>query len=526
MAHETRNAVLVKEVRALFGFGVVRDLSDRQLLERFLTADHAEAEAAFTFLVERHGPMVLHVCRQVLADSHDAQDAFQATFLVFLRRAGAIRKRDSLASWLFGVAMRVARRARYAVIVRRIHERHAGDVAADDDHTSADGRSARLAELHDEIARLPDHYRDPIVLCHLEGLSIASAAERLGCPQGTILSRLARGRERLRRRLVRQGQAESSGMLVATWANPGPMTAPSAALMTSTVQCVVPALSGRAVLAVTMSPSVAVLTHATLRTLFLTRILLVAALLGTSAAMIVVTVPVFRPSLWAGSQAASTDKGSQGDNAIPRTIEQDMFRAPDLEDALYMLLKRDHEFNDPRWPFVIKLRDVQGKTLLDSTFRHKTRENNNEYDAVIQAKRAVLRFDLDAKIVRAFLEDSEVQHFGRDGDTFVIENEILEIPIPAGNPLIEDEKLPVRVGAPMKERILTMEKDGTLSLVFSSDGKTLATAGFDGAVHLWDMITAKEVATLKGEKSTIRAVAFSSDGQTVQGDCATMGNLT
>ena len=112
MTGETRNAVLLKEVRTLFGFGVVRDSSDRQLLERFLAADRVEAEAAFTFLVERHGPMVLHVCRQVLDDADDAQDAFQATFLVFLHRAAAIRKRDSLASWLFGVATRVARRAR------------------------------------------------------------------------------------------------------------------------------------------------------------------------------------------------------------------------------------------------------------------------------------------------------------------------------------------------------------------------------------------------------------------------------
>ena len=112
MAGETKNAVLLRGVQSLFGFGVVRDLSDHQLLERFLTADRGEAEAAFTFLVQRHGPMVLHVCRQVLDDSHDAQDAFQATFLVLLRRARSIRSRDSLASWLFGVAMRVARRAR------------------------------------------------------------------------------------------------------------------------------------------------------------------------------------------------------------------------------------------------------------------------------------------------------------------------------------------------------------------------------------------------------------------------------
>ena len=87
MARQMTNAALLREVRTLFDLGVVRDSSDRQLLERFLTAGHAEAEEAFTFLVERHGPMVLHICRHVLDDSHDAQDAFQATFLVFLRRA-------------------------------------------------------------------------------------------------------------------------------------------------------------------------------------------------------------------------------------------------------------------------------------------------------------------------------------------------------------------------------------------------------------------------------------------------------
>lgn len=87
MACELTNAALLREVRTSFDLGVVRDSSDRQLLEQFLTAGRAEAEAAFTFLVERHGPMVLHVCRQALDDSHDAQDAFQATFLVFLRRA-------------------------------------------------------------------------------------------------------------------------------------------------------------------------------------------------------------------------------------------------------------------------------------------------------------------------------------------------------------------------------------------------------------------------------------------------------
>ncbi len=110
MAGESREAALLRDVQTLFGLGVAGGLTDGRLLEQFLTADDVAAEAAFTTLVERHGAMVLHVCRQTLDDPHDAQDAFQATFLVFLRRAGSIRKRESVASWLFGVALRVARR--------------------------------------------------------------------------------------------------------------------------------------------------------------------------------------------------------------------------------------------------------------------------------------------------------------------------------------------------------------------------------------------------------------------------------
>ena len=189
MARETTSAAFRSDVRTLFRFGVVRDASDRQLLECFLAADHVEAEAAFTVLVERHGPMVLHVCQQALSNPHDAHDAFQATFLILLRRARSIRKRDSLASWLFGVAMRVARQARYAAIARRFHERNAGERAAKRS-VAPDENGESLAALNAEIERLPDRYREPIVLCHLEGLSTAAAAQRLGCAQGTILPRL------------------------------------------------------------------------------------------------------------------------------------------------------------------------------------------------------------------------------------------------------------------------------------------------------------------------------------------------
>ena len=263
MAGETKNAILSREVQTLFGFGVVRDASDRQLLERFLAADHVEAEAAFTFLVERHGPMVLHVCRQVLDDSHDAQDAFQATFLVLLRRGGVdpqARLARELALW----------RGHAGGAGGRDMPRSQGGFMSD---TPASWRQPPLlrsaatpsAWRHctQEIARLPARYREPIVLCHLEGLSTAAAAQRLGCPQGTILSRLARGRQRLRRRLVERGLALPAGLLAASLMPQETAAALPAALVTSTVRLAAQALAGRAALAAAVSLSVSALTEAT-----------------------------------------------------------------------------------------------------------------------------------------------------------------------------------------------------------------------------------------------------------------------
>jgi RNA polymerase sigma factor (sigma-70 family) len=462
MARETRNAVLVKELQSLFEFGVVCDSSDRQLLDRFLAADHVEAEAAFTTLVERHGPMVLQICRQVLDDSHDAQDAFQATFLVFLHRARSIRKRDSLASWLFGVAMRVARRARHAAIVRRFHERQAGDVAAAA-APSSHGDRDRLAALHDEVARLPASYREPIVLCHLEGLSTAAVAERLGCAQGTVLSRLARGRERLRRRLVQQGNAESMGLLVPTSMPSDPLTVVSATLVNSTVQYAMRALSGCAALAATISPSVAVLTQVTLRTLFMTRMSLAAAVLGTGVAMTVATISTFRTSMGAGLQARFIDAGTEQHSQKSPRIELGLVHSRDLEDALYKILKQDHEFDDPRWPFVIKVRDVQAKSLIDATFKHRTMGKVNEYDAIIQARRAVIRFDPDAKTARIFLEHVEIQHFTRDADIVLINEDTLVIPIPPTDLLMPQRTSPT-LGESAEDQVVLMDSDQAVSL--------------------------------------------------------------
>ncbi|HEX5269763.1 MAG TPA: sigma-70 family RNA polymerase sigma factor [Gemmataceae bacterium] len=178
---------------------------DAALLDRFVRDRN---EPAFAALVRRHGPMVFHVCRRVLADPHVAEDAFQATFLLLARRAQAIRKRTSLAAWLHGVAYRVALKARAAESRRH----HRGVPEADP--APADPRPDPLAEvsaretlllLEDELARLPEAYRLPILLCCLEGLSLDEAAEQLGWTRDSVKGRLERGRRRLHARLTRRG---------------------------------------------------------------------------------------------------------------------------------------------------------------------------------------------------------------------------------------------------------------------------------------------------------------------------------
>jgi RNA polymerase sigma factor (sigma-70 family) len=203
MARGGDGAVL-RGVHRLFGLGTVSGMAEGQLLDRFVSQGD---DAAFEALVARHGPMVLGVCRQMLRDPNDVDDAFQATFLVLVRRAGSIRRPDRLGPWLYGVAYRVSVRARRHSSARRAL---ADDVADAPRPCEAERRESAEA-LHQEVARLPEPYRAPVVLCYLEGLTHDDAAARLGWPVGTVRGRLARARDRLRDRLARRGLAPAEG---------------------------------------------------------------------------------------------------------------------------------------------------------------------------------------------------------------------------------------------------------------------------------------------------------------------------
>ncbi|QEH32018.1 ECF RNA polymerase sigma factor SigE [Aquisphaera giovannonii] len=198
----------MKHIRSLFHAGTAAGLSDGQLLERFAESRGEAAELAFATLVERHGPMVLRVCRGIVRDDHEAEDAFQATFLMLARKGRSLWVEDSLGPWLHRVACRVAIAALHATGRRRAAQRRAAECARDcaRGHMPDD----RGRAIHEEIDRLPARYRMPIVLCDVEERSYEDAARHMGCPIGTIKSRLARGRERLRDRLTRRGLAPSA----------------------------------------------------------------------------------------------------------------------------------------------------------------------------------------------------------------------------------------------------------------------------------------------------------------------------
>jgi RNA polymerase sigma factor (sigma-70 family) len=200
---------VLRHIRQLIGPRSSESLTDGQLLERFVKT---QDESAFETLLQRHGPMVLGLCRSILHDAHDADDAFQATFLVLARKASSIRKSPSVASWLYGVAHRTALRAKINSAKRRVKERQAGDMSHSDDVGEL-GRQELRSVVHEELQRLPEKYRAPLVLCYLEGKTNESAASELGWPAGSMAKRLSRGRDLLRERLAYRGVALPAGML-------------------------------------------------------------------------------------------------------------------------------------------------------------------------------------------------------------------------------------------------------------------------------------------------------------------------
>jgi RNA polymerase sigma factor (sigma-70 family) len=301
---------IVQHIRQLVGTGEGAG-TDAQLLARYAESGDSDA---FAVIVERHGTMVLGVCQRVLVNSHDAEDAFQAVFVVLARKAGTVCWRDSAGPWLHEVAHRIARRARARAGCRAAHERRAADMRPTD--TRAEPAWADLRDvLDDELGRLPAKYRAPLLLCYVEGKSNEAAAAQLGWPAGTVKSRLSRGRELLRNRLARRGLALAAETLVLLVAQNAAASVPAA--MTDTViQAASAVAAGHAVGGLT-GPAAA-LAQGALRTMWLTK-------LRNIAAVTVMLVMVAGGAGWAMFHAWAADPATAAKQEIslpkdPKTV--------------------------------------------------------------------------------------------------------------------------------------------------------------------------------------------------------------
>jgi len=283
-----------KQIRTLFSIGTMGAMTDGALLDHFAQGGEP-AEPAFATLVERHGPMVLRVCRNLLADAHLAEDAFQVTFLLLARRAGSIHNPDALAGWLHRVARRVAIDARVRTKRRKDRERsQAAEVAVTADNPVERDEVHEI--VHQEIDRLDRTHRLPIVLCALEGVSQEEAAQRLGWPVGTVKSRLVRGRRRLEARLSRRGVAPA--IVLATASGPGasPPVPLALAVATTRIAAVGAAATNASLESGAASATVASLLKKELKAMFFTKLKLAAGvILAAGAAVALIGIALAGP---------------------------------------------------------------------------------------------------------------------------------------------------------------------------------------------------------------------------------------
>src|SRR5579862_3839653 len=261
---------LTKVVQTLRRGMLLRDgggLSDGQLLECYLR-DHEDA--AFGALVRRHGPMVWGVCHRLLGSHHDAEDAFQATFLVLVRKAASIVPRHMVGNWLYGVAYQTALKARATAVRRRSRERQVANMP--EPQVAEDLWHDLVPILDRELNRMPDKYRVPVVLCDLEGKSHKQAARMLRCPEGTLSARLSRARTLLAGRLARHGVTLSAGSLAATLAQNAASAGPPVAVVSETIKAVTLVAAGQAAAAGVLSAKAAILAEGVVTTMLLTKL--------------------------------------------------------------------------------------------------------------------------------------------------------------------------------------------------------------------------------------------------------------
>jgi RNA polymerase sigma factor (sigma-70 family) len=522
---------VIQCLRSVELLGEKVELTDGQLLETFITRRDPTAIEA---LVRRHGPMVWGVCRRLLLNHHDAEDAYQATFLVLVRKANSIRPREMVGNWLYGVARTTALKAKSTNAKRQSREtlemRNADPIASEtklwDD----------LEPLLDqELGLLPDKYRAVIVLCDLEGKTRQEAATSLGCPEGTIASRLSRARTMLAERLARRGVALSGVALSTAIGEKATSAIVPTTVMASTINAASLVATGLPTTSSAGSPAVAALTERVMRTMLLKRLRVIFGLLVAAVLAIAATSIPWRDGALAQDVKPATE-----------SVEEVLAPIPNVENKVELVLQTGHSgivlsanyspdgkrivsaANDHTaiiWDAETsrQLRTLQGHTSSVNSANYSPdgkRIVTTSEDATVivwdsETGQKLLSFRGETSGTRKLVEVDKASGSGMIGESFASFS-------PDGKRIVTGFR-----GSPgthtatvwdaqTGEKLLTLGRGRAPA--FSPDGKQIVTAGYGEAI-IWDAQTGMEIRTL-GQKEDFASYAnFSPDGKRIATAC-------
>lgn len=531
---------LLQNIRRVIDRDQVKTLTDEELVERFSSG---KEQVAFEALVQRHGPLVLGVCRRILGNAEDVEDAFQAIFVVLAHKSASLHKRRSVGSWLYTIAYHVALKAKAANARRQAHERRAGTMSKVECLGEADWQELRMV-LDEELHRLPDRYRAPLVLCYFEGMTHEQAARELGWPVGSMAKRLGRGRELLRQRLELRKIALPAGLL-ATGLAKHAIAAVPASLVQAAVKAGLIVAVGKTT-AGGISASVALLANEAMTAMFVTKlkiatvVLLSVTVLGTGVGWAAHRVLARPPQELAYKEENKNPPANRKNEGAPRTephtlVDQNGDPLPQGAMARLGTVRFRHE-----WTIYAvalspneKLLAIGGNEAVCLWDADSGRELRRMYCQVgyapgIQA----LAFSHDGEILASAHWDGDIhlwdvssgreirviKEFQAQVQSYYRSSAHLAF-TPGDKTLVSlgrDQTIrlwDVTTGKQLRQ--FTNQKDNQVACALSPDGKIIASGGLDKIVHVWDMSTGKELRQMKGHREIILGVAFSPDGSLI-----------